>query len=85
MKVIRLKPFLEDYKRLPVDIQKRLDKQLEFLIRDPRHSSLRRKKIRGTKDIWEVRVTREYRMTFCVRGDRIVLRRVGTHDILRKP
>lgn len=42
--------------------------------------SLRTKKIRGAKDIWEGRVNQQYRFTFSIRSGVYFLRRVGNHD-----
>ena len=85
MRIIRLKSFKKDYKKLPKHIQERTNKQLSFLLTSPGHPSLRVKKIRGYPGIWELRVTREYRMTFQIQKDSFVLRRIGTHKVLRKP
>jgi mRNA-degrading endonuclease YafQ of YafQ-DinJ toxin-antitoxin module len=60
-----------------------VDKQLEYLIQNPRHPSLRVKKLKGT-DKFEIRVSKGYRLTFRYADDVLELRRVGTHDILRK-
>lgn len=50
---------------------------------DPRHPSLQVKKMQPkTRGIFEARVTRSFRMTFTLEGEAILLRRVGTHDIL---
>lgn len=83
MKIRRTASFLKDYQGLPADIQKRIDKQIIFLVENIRHPSLNMKKLRGT-DKLEVRVTKGYRMTLRSQEDFIELRRVGTHDILRK-
>lgn len=37
------------------------------------------------RNIWEGRVTGGYRFTFQIEGDVYILRKVGTHDILKKP
>ena len=39
----------------------------------------------GYKDIWEARVTGGYRFTFVIINGTYYLRRVGRHDIERKP
>ena len=85
MKVIRLAHFKRDYKKLPPRIQKKLDEQLEIFIRDPGYPSLRVRKVEGSPDCWEARITREYRFTFSWAKDFLVLRRSGTHDILKAP
>jgi len=84
VKLLALKPFQKDYKRLPRHIQKETDNALRLLADNPRHPSLRIKKMQGTKGIWEESVTMSYRFTFHMESDTLVLRRIGTHDILRK-
>lgn len=60
--------------------------QIRLLADNPRHPSLQVKKIRGTSDIWEARVDRQYRMSFEWTGDVILLRVVGNHDdVLKNP
>lgn len=85
MKVQTTRPFDRDYARLPDDLKERVDKQLDLLLKDARHPSLRLKRMRGTANIWEAHVTRGYQMTLEVSEDSIILRRIGPHDVLRKP
>ena len=85
MKVQTSRAFDRDYARLPGRLKDQVDKQLALLLSDPRHPSLGLKRIRGSEGIWEARITRGYRMTLHVIGDTFVLRRVGTHDVLRQP
>jgi len=40
--------------------------------------------MQGTSDIWEARVSGAYRMTFQKMGESLVLRRIGSHDVLKK-
>lgn len=74
------KKFVKEYAKLPVSIQKKFDKQLEFLLSDLRHPSIRAKKKQGAEDIWEGRVDRFYRFTFTISEDTITLRTIGPHD-----
>ena len=83
MKIRRTNSFLKDYRALPGEIQSRVDKQLALLLENPGHPSLRLKKLKGTK-IFEVRITKGYRLTLSHRENVLELRRVGTHDLLRK-
>jgi mRNA-degrading endonuclease RelE of RelBE toxin-antitoxin system len=83
VKIRRTNSFLKDYRGLPAEIQTRVDKQLARLLENPRHPSLRLKKLKGTQ-IFEVRITRGYRLTLSLEEDVLVLRRVGGHDLLRK-
>jgi mRNA interferase RelE/StbE len=78
----RSNAFLRDYQKLPTEVRDRVDKQLHLLFEDFRHPSLRLKKLRGT-DIFEIRITKGYRLTFRFDKEIVELRRVGTHDILR--
>lgn len=80
-----LESFKKDYDALSPKIQKRVDKQLGFLIQNSQHPSLRAKKMKGFKDIWEARITKNYRFTFQIKEDTYIFRRIGTHDILRGP
>jgi mRNA-degrading endonuclease RelE of RelBE toxin-antitoxin system len=77
--------FKEEYKALSVDMKRRVKKQLELLRQNPRHPSLNIKKMDDPRGIWEGRITRSYRFTFHVEKDTYILRRVGTHDILKNP
>ena len=85
MKIQTTRPFDEDYSGLPEPIKERTDRQLTLLLENPRHPSLRLKKIKGHPTIWEGRVTKSYRFTFQISGEVYLLRRIGTHDVLKTP
>ncbi len=85
MNIQTTRPFDRDYARLPNETKDRVDKQLVLLLANPRHPSLRLKRIRGTEDIWEARVTSGYRITLQIVGETLILRRVGAHDVLKEP
>lgn len=85
MKIIFSNSFEKDYKKLPLKIQKLLDKQLIMLLENSRYPSLRIKKIQGRGDIWEGRITQSYRFTFQKKNDTYIIRRGGTHSILNNP
>jgi len=53
------------------------------LVQNPSYPSLRVKKMQGLDDVWEASVTMSYRITFQRAGDTLILRRIGTHDILK--
>lgn len=50
------------YQKLPTKVKDRVDKQLHLLFEDFRHPSLRLKKLGGT-DIFEIRITKGYRLS----------------------
>ncbi len=86
MKLYPTKDFIERYKGLPQRIQKQTDKQLGLLLQNLHHPSLRIKKMKGAKNIWEARVTKDYRFSFGIKGDTYILRRIGKHEeVLRRP
>src|SRR2546426_8201729 len=85
VKLARTARFARDFRSLPPDIQGRAAKQFQLLLDNPRHPSLRIKKMEGTQDIWEGRITKAYRFTFQVHHDTYILRRIGAHDILGTP
>ncbi len=84
MRFLVLRTFQDDYRRLPRGIQKQFDKSIRLFEANPRHPSLRVKRMKGTQGIWEASVTLSYRFTFNWESDLIILRRIGTHDILQK-
>ena len=73
------------FKRLPAELRELALEKLSLYLADPAHPSLRVKRIKGTDRIWEMSVTMQYRITFEVEGEAVTLRRIGTHDVLRKP
>ncbi len=84
MQLRRTKRFVRDYAALPDELKERTEKTIYILLKSPHHPSLRVKKMEGRKDIWELRVSASYRLTFQISGDTYILRRVGTHDVLKK-
>ena len=80
-----LKTFKKDYKKLPAEIKEKVDKQMGFLLSNPNHPSLNVHPIIGTKAIWEGYVDHKYRFTFEIEGDYYILRKVGNHDVIKKP
>lgn len=85
MRFHRTDRFKNLWKKLPNRIQRRAERCLILFAQNPRHSSLRIRRMAG-KEIWEMSITMNYRITFEYEdGDRIRLRKIGTHDILRNP
>jgi mRNA-degrading endonuclease RelE of RelBE toxin-antitoxin system len=81
----RTKRFVKDYAALPDELRGRTEKAISVLLKSRHHPSLRIKKMEGRQEIWELRVSYSYRLTFQISGDTYILRRVGTHDVLKKP
>lgn len=87
MRFLTTEHFTKCYKYLPPAIRAQVDKQLSLLLENPKHPSLRIKKMQGTRgEIFEGRVSKNYRFTFQVEEDIYLLRRVGPHNrALKKP
>jgi len=79
MKLQWTKPFAKNYQKLPQHIQRLTNQKLGFLLENLNHPSLRAKKCKGKKDLWEASITMNYRLTFHIEGDTYVLRNIGTH------
>lgn len=83
MKVFYSRVFQKDYQNLPKETRAQADKQLLLFVQNPRHPSLRVQKIKGSRrPLWEGRITRGYRFTFEWEGDKVILRRIGSHAIV---
>jgi addiction module RelE/StbE family toxin len=76
---------LDDYARLPDPIQQRADLAFDRLAQNLSHPSLRVKKLKGWKGVWEARISHQYRMTFRIVGETCLIRRIGPHDIEKTP
>jgi len=61
-------------------VKRALKKKLKLLIENPRHPSLRVKKIKGQKEIYEASITMNIRITWQYYDDGILLRNLGEHD-----
>ena len=87
LRLVRTERFRKSVLELDKRTRKKLKKQLELFVSNPRHPSLRVKKIKGTRSIFEARVNDFYRLTFQYgeKGE-IILRVVGPHDgAIEKP
>ncbi len=80
VRIARAESFRKAWKQLTEEQKALARKAIENLIRDMRYPALRVKKIKGTENIWEARVSRSLRMTFQIEAYTIVLRNIGQHD-----
>lgn len=79
MKISFTNKFIEKYHSLPEEIQQKVNKQINSLLRNLRHPSLRAKKYDKKRDIWQARVNRSYRFYFLIRGDTYILLEIRPH------
>jgi mRNA-degrading endonuclease RelE of RelBE toxin-antitoxin system len=85
MKIVRTDSFKRDFKKLPHHVKKAFDKKIKLFMENIQHPSLRVKKLEGYENRWEASITMFYRFTFEVYEGYYLLRRIGPHDILKKP
>lgn len=63
---------------LPKELRLKFWTQLEHLVRNPAHPSLRNEKLSGTEQ-WAFSITMNYRATYILTEKGIVITAVGTH------
>ena len=80
MNFIETARFRKAYQILPQDVKERVKKTLLNMDNDIRYPSLHAKKIQGAENIWEARIDLDYRITFQIINDSIILRNVGHHN-----
>ena len=85
MRIEATHTFTRLYRKLPKEIQEKVKHTLDLLEHNPSHPSLGHKKMAGQEDIFEIRVSISYRITYQKVRDIAYLRKVGTHDLLRNP
>lgn len=69
----------QDYYNLSPKLRAQADKQLDQLVRDLRYPSLHAKKYDERRDIWQARISRDYRVFFLVEGDTYILLAIRKH------
>lgn len=72
--------FKRQYRKLSQDHRKKFDKQLSYLMENPRHPSLRSKKMAGAEK-FEARLDRHFRFTYLIATNEIWLLTIGPHDV----
>lgn len=71
--------FVKSYADAPLDVQKAFDKQSRYLLLNLRHPSLRAKKYSESSNLWQARVTRDWRFYFTIEGDEYRLHEIKPH------
>jgi len=69
----------KDYAALSAIVRRAFGKQLVFLLENPRHPSLRAKKLEGHDDLWQARVNRSWRFYFKIEGDEYAIIAIVPH------
>ena len=69
----------KDYAELPLALRKAFGKQLGFLLANLRHPSLQAKKYSESLDVWQGRVTKDWRFYFKIERDEYVILSIIPH------
>ena len=72
--------FWDAYADLPERTKRRARKAYELFEQNPRHPSLRFKKVHGSRPIYSVRITRDYRAVGIQKEESIIWFWIGSHE-----
>ncbi|MEJ2369129.1 MAG: hypothetical protein P8Z49_12515 [Acidobacteriota bacterium] len=83
MNLVYTERFAKAASSLSKEARAKLPKALKLLAENPRHPSLKTKKIQGLpeREIFEARLDQKIRFSFQVQGDLIILRNIDDHDV----
>ena len=79
MKIVATPHFKKSFSLLPKETKTKFRKQVNFLLENLRHPSLRAKKYDEKKKIWQARVDLNYRFYFLIQVDLYILLDVREH------
>lgn len=71
--------FQRSYQVFDQSVQKKFDKQLEFLLKNLTHPSLHAKKFDEARGIWQARVDRSIRFYFLIENHAYILLDITKH------
>ncbi len=85
LKITYTKKFSKHYSNLDNKEKELFKEKLNTFIDNPRHPSLRTKKIQGSDGLWEFSVNMDIRVIwFKENNELVILVDIGHHDILNK-
>jgi len=84
MKLLFSPRFRKQYRGAPLHVQKAFDKQATLLVQNLRHPSLNAKKYDEARDVWQARVTRDWRPYYEAESRRLHWR-LGASKAFRGP
>ena len=79
MRAVLAEHFTRAFIGAPPEVQKRFGQQLAHLLRDLRHPSLHAKKYDETRNIWQARVSDNWRFYFRIEDDAYHLLDIKAH------
>jgi len=69
MRLYYTERFRRSYAEAPASIRRAFDKQAAYLAQNLRHPSLKAKKYDEARNVWQARVTKDWRFYFTIEGD----------------
>lgn len=82
MNIVLSDRFRRSYVCLSQSIQRRVDQKLGIFLANPRHPSLRVKRLQGHEGLWEGSITMNYRFVFTWIGKDAYIVDVGPHKLV---
>ncbi len=79
MRYERTPRFKKEFQKFPKEVRSVFGKQLNFLLHDIRHPSLRAKKYDEEYGIWQIRITDNVRAYFCIEDDAYLFLNIRKH------
>jgi len=79
MRLFFTERFQRSYRGAPPVIKKAFDRKAELLAANLLHPSLHAKKYDESRDVWQARVTRDWRFYFQIKGDGYYLLDIMMH------
>jgi mRNA-degrading endonuclease RelE of RelBE toxin-antitoxin system len=68
-----------DYDNFSVKLRARVDKQISALLKDIRYPSLKAKKYDEKRGIWQMRISKDYRLYFTIDNDVYIIVTITKH------
>ena len=77
--------FIKHYNKFDPLLKSQVKETLTLFQNDPSHPSLGNKKIAGQKNVYEIRISRNFRITYSKYDNTIILRKIDKHEIISNP
>ena len=71
---------VKQYQALSQSLQRKADKQFEYLVANIQHPSLDIKKYKGTDDLWQGRIDKGYRFYFYIIAPDYIVISIINHE-----
>ena len=80
MKIFYSPHFNRNFNNFSLEIRQKFEKQIDYLLNDIRHPSLRAKKYDETRGIWQARVDKGVRFYFLINNNTYILLDIEKHS-----